>query len=137
IDIDFQPVPAASGFQGLPDAMLDKLGERLRVRQERAIAAAQADMWARVRESVSHLADRLSQADTKFKSVTIENVRELVTLLPGFNCAKDERVNPVIEDIKHMLDGVSADDIRKSEIIRRDVVTKAQAIADKLSNWGL
>ena len=137
IDIDFQPVPDGKGFHGLPDGMLDKLGDRLRTRQERAIAASQADMWGRVRDGVGHLVDRLKEPDTKFKANSIEAVRELVTLLPGFNCAGDERVEPVVADIKAMLEGISAEDIRKDDRVRQDVVSKARAIASKLDQWGL
>jgi len=137
IDIDFQPVPATGGFQGLPDAMLEKLGERLRGRQERAIAAAQADMWGRVREGVSHLIDRLEDPETRFKSSSVEAVRTLITLLPGFNCGGDARVNPVVADITSMLEGISAEDIRKNERVRQDVVAKAQALSAKLDQWGL
>jgi hypothetical protein len=137
IDIDFQPIPAAAGFQGLPDAMLDKLGERLRARQERGIAAAQADMWARVRDSVSHLVKRLEDPEPHFKSATVEAVRELVTLIPGFNCAQDARANEVADEINRMLTGVSAEDIRKNDNVRQDVVSRAQAITEKLNQWGL
>lgn len=137
IDVDFQPVPDAAGFHGLPDAMLGKLGERLQARQARSIAAAQADMWGRVRDTVGHMAGRLAEQDSKFKSSTVESVRELVKLLPGFNCAGDERVDPVVEDIRGMLDGITAEDIRKDLRVREDVVAKAQALTERLNAWGI
>lgn len=138
IDIDFQPVPDSQGFHGLPDAMLDKLSERLRARQERSIAASQADMWSRVREAVEHLLERLKAGpEQKFRYHSVEAVRELITLLPGFNCAGDARAGAVVEDIKTMLEGISAEDIRKDERVRQDVVSKAQKITDRLNQWGV
>jgi hypothetical protein len=136
LSFDFSPIPPASAFQGLPDGMIERLGSALRKRQEQAVAAAQAAMWERVREQVGHLVDRLADPETRFKASSIESVRELVTLLPGFNCGRDPRVSTIVEDISRMLDGVDADTLRKNDAARREVVTQAQAITDRLKSWG-
>jgi hypothetical protein len=134
---DFQPIPDTSAFKGLPEAMLGKLGAALERRQLAAIQGAQNAMWSRVREGVEHLVDRLAEPDTRFKETSIEGVRELITLLPGFNCADDPRVTEITEDIRNMLDGITAKDIRLDTRLREDVVTKARAINDRLRSWGL
>lgn len=143
---DFQPIPAHNAFVGLPDGMLAKLGARLREKQEAAAQASQKAMWERVQGSIQHLVDRIADPEVKFKSVTVENVRELITLLPGFNVTGDQRVQEIVLDIERMLTRganengailVTAESIKKDEAVRSDVVTKARAIADKLSGWGL
>lgn len=134
---DFEPIPARSAFRGLPDGMVEKLGARLQAKQEAAALASQAAMWERVRKVVGHLVERLADPDTGFKTVTIENTRELCTLLPGFNVTGDGRVPAVVADIDRMLAGVDAKSIREDANLRGDVVTKARAITDKLDQWGL
>lgn len=137
LSFDFTPIPASNAFQGLPDAMLEKLGAQLRRRQEAAVAVAQGAMWDRAKEAVGHLVERLDEPDKEFKVNSVDAVRNLITLLPGFNCAGDPRVTTVVEDIDRMLSGVSAEQLRKNLGVRSDVVKQAQAIADKMKSWGL
>jgi hypothetical protein len=137
LSFDFTPIPAATAFTGLPDGMIERLGAQLRKRQEAAVAASQATMWERVRTSVGHLVERLTDPEKIFKSVTIDGVKELIVLLPGFNCAGDDRVTTVVEDIKRMLHDVSAEQLRKNESVRSDVVKQAHALNAKLDKWGL
>lgn len=138
LTFDFEPIPAHGAFRGLPDGMLAKLGARLREKQEAAARASQNAMWERVRETVQHLIERVSDPDIRFKVVTVENVRELIVLLPGFNVTGDQRVSEIVADIERMLaPAVTAEAIRKDAELRGEVVTKARAIADKLSGWGL
>ena len=77
-------------------------------------------MWERVREAVGHLIERLEDPDRIFKVNTIESVRELVTLLPGFNTTNDPRVTPVVTAIERMLKGIGPEKAaRKSGHARR------------------
>jgi hypothetical protein len=137
LKFDFSPIPAASAFRGLPEAMLGKLSANLERRQLAAVQGAQDAMWGRVKEGVAHLVDRLADPDTRFKEASVEAVRELITLLPGFNCVDDPRISEVIAGITDMLDGITAKDIRNDARLRQDVVTKARAINDKLTSWNL
>jgi hypothetical protein len=94
-------------------------------------------MWSNVRERVSHLVDRLAQPDAKFKRATVEQVRELVELMPGWNVTSQVGVTELVEDIKNMLANVDAEDIRKDARLRADVATQASRITDKLNQWGV
>lgn len=146
LSFDFQPIPAATAFRGLPDGMLHKLGARLQEKQAQAAQASQNAMWERVRDTVEHLVDRIADPDTRFKAVTVSNVHELIVLLPGFNVTGDTRVSEIVADIKRMLvvhaqgDGsptdVTAEKIREDAAIRGEVVARARAIAAKLTTWG-
>jgi len=139
LSFDFQPIPARDGFSGFPDSVLDRLGQQLVRKQELALQASQSAMWERVRETVGHLAERLSDDGGKgrFHASTVEAVRELLTLLPGFDVVGDPRVATVVSEISAMLEGVDAEAIRKDSRTRQDVLGQAKAISDKLSSWGL
>ena len=137
LSFDFLPIPSAGAFQGLPDGMLERLGKQLKARQLSAVHTAQADMWDRVKDVVGKMIERLDDPTATFKVNTIDNVRELVTLLPGFNCAGDDRVNTVVSDIDRMLDGITPKMLRQSQEARADVARQAKAINNKLAQWGL
>jgi hypothetical protein len=137
LTFDFLPIPASNGFAGLSDNVLHALGKQLKAKQQTAIAVAQGEMWSQVKKTVGHMVDRLAEADGRFRSTTVEDVRDLLTLLPGFDVVGDERVATVVSDIKSMLDGVDSVSIRKSDQVREQVRDQAQAVIDKLNSWGL
>lgn len=142
VSFDFEPIPEGTGFRGLPDAMLGKLSKGLENKQARMAASASAAMWEEVRARVGHMVRRLTETDAqgdtvKFRGSTVEDVRELLILIPGWNVAGDRRAAEITNDISRMLGGVDAKALRKSEDIRKDVADQASAVADKLSQWGL
>lgn len=137
VKFDFEPIPAGSSFSGLPGHVLDKLSAGLRRKQERMVEAASAAMWTEARDRVRHIAERLGDQEAKFKSTTVENVRELLTLLPGWNVTGSPRVGEIVQDVESMLQGVTAEDLRKDQIVRKQVAGQAQAVLDKLASWGV
>jgi hypothetical protein len=138
VAFDFEPIPAGAGFKGLPPAFAGKLAASLRAKQEAMIASSQAAIWEEVRERVTHLHTRLADPDAKFKASTIENVRELITLLSGWNVTGDARVDEIVEDIDRMLFPVpNAETVRDEPVLRAQVASMAGDINNKLNAWGL
>ena len=137
IGFDFEPIPSGHTFKGLPDALLHKLSKSLHEKQERMIAAANAAMWETVRERVARLAERMSDPEAKFRESTVENLRDLIVLLPGWNLAGDARAAEITEDITRMLAGVDAKALRDKTDVRKDVAEQARNVVDKLSQWNL
>jgi len=137
IRFDFEPIPSGQSFKGLPDHVLERLGAALHQKQQRMVAGATHAMWEQARDRVSHIAERLAAGDAKFKNSTVEAVRELVALLPGWNLNDDPRVAELVADIERMLAGVDATALRKDEGLRVSTADKARALADKLATWGL
>jgi hypothetical protein len=137
LSFDFEPIPSGASFRGLDANTTAKLATLLQAKQQRASEAAQAAMWTQVRERVGHVLDRLSTPDTKFKSATVEDVRALLMLLPGWNVTNDARVAEITEDIRLMIEGVSAEGLRKDHGLRRGVSVQAQDIIAKMDGWKL
>lgn len=138
IVIDIEPIPDATSFKGLPDAVLERLGANLEKRQHRMIETATTAMWETIRDRVTHLAGRLADPEAVFKSTTLEAARNLGALVPGWNLADDARANEIVQDIAHMLPSdVTEKTLRGNPAVRKDTSDKAQAIVDKLASWGL
>jgi hypothetical protein len=137
VSFDFEPIPAGQSFQGLPDHLLGKLSANLAAKQNRMVSAANNAMWETVRERVAHIVERLGNADAMFKATTIENTRELITLIPGWNVVADPRALEIAADIENMLAGVTADTVRADGAQRMEVAQTAQRITDKIAQWGL
>jgi hypothetical protein len=134
---DFEPIPDGAGFKGLPQNYLERLSVNLTRRQNVQKDQANKAMWEEARTRVEHLVDRLAEEDTKFKEASVRAVRELVTLLPGWNISGDTRVGEIAGDIDQMLTGIEAVDLRKDPLIRANVANEAKRVSEKLKKWGL
>jgi hypothetical protein len=141
VAFDFEPIPEGNAFKGLPDSLLGKLSRSLEAKQTRMITTAQAAMWVTVHDRVAHmerrLSERLADPAKTFHLTTVENVRELVDLLHGWNVASDERVHEVIGDIATMLSGVTSEQIRAKPDVCKDVAEQAQGLLARLDQWGV
>ena len=105
VHFDFEPLPAASNFKGLDDFMLERLTKGLHKKQQRQVVDASAAMWKRAAKPVRKLIERLENADTTIKEPTIEALREIVTLLPGWNLTGDPQMTEVTEEINELISG--------------------------------
>jgi hypothetical protein len=137
ISFDFEPIPAGVAFKGLPDRVIGKLAENLQKKQERMIATAQASMWEEVHDRVKRLHARLSDPEAKFHASTVEAVRDLVVLLPGWNICNNAHAIEVASTIEELLHGLRADDLRSDTRVRANVANQTQAVLDKMAAWGL
>ncbi len=138
VGFDFEPIASGDSFKGLPPHVVDRLAHNLHAKQARMVSEANRAIWETARERVQHIVERLSDSEAKFKSSTITNVRELVTLLPGWgSCTGAEHVAEIAADIEKMLAGVEAETLRKDARMRADVATQAKAVVGKLDAWGL
>lgn len=145
IHFDIEPIPESSTFRGLPDLALNSLKKNLDKKRESQIKAAQAAAWAESRERVEHLIKRLTEAPVptapdkspRFKNSTVENVRELLELLPGWNITDNPLVADIVGDLKQMLQNVTAESLRRDEKLRAATAQNAQSVIDKMKGWGM
>lgn len=141
LHVDFQPIPSGAQFSGLDDHMLERLSKSLQRKQQRQIADASRVMWQRARERITRLAERMAASEKddpkRFKQATVENVRELLVLLPGWNVMGNEIVAEITNDIEEMIGGLQAEDLRKDEKLRVQTADAAQKVLDKFEKWGL
>jgi hypothetical protein len=133
VHFDFEPIPEGAGFRGLDGHTLDQLGKLLAKKQERQVAEATRAMWVETRARI----EALIAATKKPNAATVGNVRELLTLLPGWNITGNPAVSEVAQDIDELLSGIEAEDLRKDEKLRSDTAASARKIVDKMTAWGI
>jgi hypothetical protein len=134
---DYEPIPDGTGFKGLPPQLIERLSRNLNRRQQIQKDQANKAMWEEAKTRVGHLVERLAEEDTKFKEASVRAVRELVTILPGWNIGGDTRVDEIVGDIDTMLNGIEATDLRKDPGLRKSVADDAKRISDRLKGWGI
>lgn len=133
VKFDFEPIPDRTGFRGHDDHTLNQLGDILDKKRKAQEAGVMKGMWDEVRSRV----EALIKATVKPSGATVGNVRELLTLMPGWNLTGNPMVDEIRNDIDQLLSGIEAEDLRKDDKLRAATASEAQKIVDKMSKLGL
>ena len=134
----FSPVPEAGHFLvDLGDEMEKELIAEYEKAYEDRVNGAMKDLWVRLKDSLDKIAERLTpSADGKnkiFRDSLVDNVLDLCGMLNDLNVTNDPNLEKARREVEQLLGGVVADDLRKSEEIRKDVRSEVNAILDKFA----
>lgn len=132
----FTPMPDAADFRvdvgaeavaEIKKSITESVNERLRV--------ATKECWLRLDDVVKKMADTLDDPERVFRDSLVENIRELVILLPKMNLTGDKALDVAIMEIKGNL-LVEPDGVRKDKKLRAIVAAQAQEIWEtRIKPW--
>lgn len=139
----FSVLPDVSDFrcQGLTDGEMTVLRSQIEREQRAKYDVAVTDVWTRIRDEVSHMADKLKGYDvtdkknTSFRDTLVENVRDLVTLLPSLNVTGNSDISKVTELMRTQLCERDAETLRTSDVARVETASAADAILASLGDY--
>lgn len=143
MEVRVMPVPTAEDFRV---SMSDVQAERIRRDIERhvseATTAAVQDVYRRVADVTSRMVDRLNaykpaaskgdKTEGIFRDSLVENIRDLIDVLPALNITGDPQLSAMAERLKPLVEH-DADVLRENDAIRKDVAHEAKVILDSLS----
>lgn len=144
--VRINPVPESNDFRvTLSDAQAAEIRADIEARTRDALADGMRDVWERVAERVGHMAKKLNEFQPAtepgqknqgvFRDSLVENVRELVRLLPSLNLTGDAKLDAIAKRMEAELCGHDADTLRQSDNIRAGVAAKAEAILKDVSDY--
>lgn len=108
-----------------------------------AAANAVRDVFERVHERVAAMVEKLTaykpatdggKTEGIFRDSLVENVRELVALMPGLNFTNDARITKLAADMSALV-AHDAETLRESDNIRASVAAKAADIVQAVSDF--
>jgi hypothetical protein len=168
------PLPAANDFRvDLGNSEVARIRAEIQGNVDSMIEAAMSDVWSRVKDSVTHMVDRLRAFDpaapvmtdcpicnqtgqlngvtcygcsgngvthsTKvanpFRDSLVENVRELIALIPTLNITGNCDLSAFAARIEAELLTNTPETLRASEWARETTVTNAEAILRQMSDF--
>lgn len=126
-------VPAA-----LKDLNLD-LFIREREKAEKRWDEAAEEIRLALRESfsgfVEHFVDKLTPGDdgklTKFKQPVVDKMNEFIRFFEGRNVTSDQALDDLVVKAREMLEGRSAEELRKDETIRERILAGFKTLSEK------
>lgn len=129
----FMPVPDSDFRVGLADSEVDKL--RADVEQEitNRISAAKAEIWARIKNQLSRMKERLTDNEAIFRDSLFENLGDLLDVLPRLNVTNDAEVNDVCREMKSLM--VAPELVRSNPRLRLEKAQEVTALMNKFEGW--
>lgn len=138
-----EPMPQADDFrvQGLAPELVQEIKKDIVDNNANALQNANKSAWERVIEHIEKLKMRLegykpavngAKVEGKFHDSLIDNIKELVTLLPSINVANDPDLTRVAQKLT-ALTAYTAQDLRDSDALRADVVKQAGLVLAQIN----
>lgn len=149
-DMLILPFPDKSDFrvQGLGDGSsgedLDAIRADMERRMQGVYETAMRDLGSRIAETVGHMAERLraykpgipgKRAVGTFQGSLVENVRELVEVLPQLNVMGDSKLAAIITAMQTTLCKFDADDLRVDAKLRGKVAKSAKDVLASVKDF--
>lgn len=144
-DVAILPLPDTSDFRiALTEENVEEVRRDVEERMQRVLNNSMRDSAERIVEAVGHMAERLKaykpakrrgdKAENAFRDSLVDNVRDLIALLPAFNMTGDPRMTAIIDRMAGLV-AVDAETLRTSDNVRESVASAADAILRDVSEF--
>ena len=136
------PLPDAGDFRvSLGDEEKERIKRQITTAVEASLQVASRDLWLRLYEAVTHLAERLQayqvtgeRVEHPFRDSVVANLVKLVDILPKLNVTADLELERLAAQVRASL-LVDPQELRKSELVRSDTAKAAAAIAQRMAGY--
>ncbi len=136
IESDFSKVPESSDFRvDIPEFEQKKICQQIESRVEQQHAESMEKIWKRIYNTIAHMHDRLSDEDAIFRNSMVENIDQLVSVLPQLNILENKALDDMAVELKNTLCGYEADELRKDKDLRKEVALKSNEMLEKISSF--
>lgn len=147
---EVMPIPSADDFRvsSLGAGEVEQIKAAIAERMEREFENAARDLWERIHERVSHMAERLRAYSVEvdpatgkttthgaFRDSLVENLRELVEVLPRLNVTGDAALARMAEELQADLCRHDAAELREDASLRRAVAMNAEDILAQMAGY--
>jgi hypothetical protein len=136
MDMQIMPVPNDDFRVDIADEELGRIQQEVEARVKQAGQQAMQEVWQRLYDKVTHMADRLSKLDdpkTRFHESTLEHVTDLCELLPRLNVLDDPNLEAMRQEVEGKLSGLSKDSVVLSPTFRQTKIDEANDIAARMA----
>jgi len=136
------PLPDAGDFRvALGDEEKERIKRQITAAVEASLQVASRELWQRLYDAVSHLAERLQAykvtgagVEHPFRDSIVTNLVKLVDVLPKLNVTADPELERLATEVRASL-LVDPQELRKSESARTETAIAASAIATRMAAY--
>lgn len=134
VDLDIDGITEPDDFRvALPEAELAKLKVTMEESINRRLGDAMQDVWLRIAELLEHYIEKLSDPEAIFRDSTVNNLVELMNILPGLNVTGDPRLKEIRQRIMNTIGSYEPNDLRKGGGLRAAAAKEAREIRESMN----
>jgi hypothetical protein len=135
-NMEIDAVTTAGDFRvEIDEAHADKVRSTMEASLEARLQTAAADVWRRMAETVSYFQARMADPKAVFRDSTVNNIGDLLDLVPGLNVLDDPQIEQVRQQIAKAFGTLDAKDIRKDPVHRAELAGEAGKIMDTMAGF--
>lgn len=149
-DLKVFPLPTASDFRAdLDPAQVKAIQDDIEAQTNAAIDSTVSFIFDKLAKLIGHMSESLKEytpsekladgRETKpknvFRNSLVENIREIVNLMPSLNITGNSKLDEITARIQADLCPHDAEDLRESDGIRQKTAAKADAILADISGF--
>ena len=134
--VGIDPIPSAADFRvQLQDADVERIRQDIQTRAEAAQQDAVQDLWNRLHDVVSRMAERLGTPYAIFRDSLVGNVSELCDLLPRLNLTGDPQLETMRREVADKLTKHDPQTLRDNQYARKDTAKAAEDILTAMAGY--
>lgn len=141
VDIGVTPIPSGNDFRvDLGDAEVKRIRKEIEQQAQVTVEQAMKEVWGRLRDVVSHAAERLkaykddgAKVEHPFRDTLVTNITELLDVIPSLNITNDPKLAKFANTIRAEITAYSAVVLRDDAKVRESVAQKADDILAKMA----
>ena len=133
IDINVMPVPTNDFRVNLANEELSQLEAEWEQRKLASQNEAMKDVWNRLYEQVSRVAERLGDPKRDFKQTIFDTALETCAMLTRLNFMDDPNLEAMRSKLEGALVGLDVTDVKADASLRQDVAETTNDIMAKMS----
>lgn len=133
-DVDISPIMNADDFRvKIGEEEVADIKASIEERLGKATEYAMRSLWERLSEAVGRMAETLGEQKAVFRDSLVENIEDLIVLLPRLNLTNDTSLNAMLASMKS-LTVVSPESLRKSGVLRKQQAEKARVFLKQIES---
>tara|TARA_Y100001937_G_scaffold127601_1_gene200330 strand:- start:332 stop:1234 length:903 start_codon:yes stop_codon:yes gene_type:complete len=137
--IDFIPMPERGDFRiDVGTEAMTNISDSYNDYYQRKFGEAMGDIWSRLRDVLSNMAERLDDAGSEkrkiFRDTLVSNVTDMIEMLRVCNITNDVHMTAVADKLDDALRGVTPDALREDAYMRAETVRAVKDVQTQINN---
>jgi len=135
VTLDIDGITEPDDFRvALPQQELDKLKAGMEESIQRKLSSAMQDVWLRIAELLEHYIEKIGNEDAIFRDSTVNNLVDLMNILPGLNVTGDPKLREIRQKIMAGIGAYQPENLRKQKDLRAVAAKEARAIRESINS---
>jgi hypothetical protein len=135
-DVEIDPLPDEADFRvTLQEEEVEAIRRDIKKRSDIAYEEAMKDLWQRLYKGVSHMAEKLKDADGVFRNSLVNNLCDLCSILPRLNLSNSKELEEMRRKVEEELCRFDPEILRTDKVRRSEVAGQAASILDAMKGY--